>query len=46
VLGLFRGTGVRPKCSEALAIVGCPLPMEMFEHQQQVGGDPTGWRHA
>jgi hypothetical protein len=26
--------------------VGCPLPMEMFEHRQQVGGDPHGWRNA
>ena len=26
---------------------GCQLPMEMFEHRQQVGGDATsGWRHA
>ena len=46
VLGTFRATGVRPKCSEALATVGCALPMEMFEHRQQIGGDPSGWRHA
>jgi pilus assembly protein CpaF len=46
VLGMFRATGVRPKCSEALTIVGCPLPMEMFEHRQQIGGDPSGWRVA
>jgi pilus assembly protein CpaF len=45
VLGAFRATGVRPKCSEALATVGCPLPMDMFEHRQQIGGDPSGWRH-
>ena len=44
VVGMFRATGVRPKCSEALATVGCQLPMEMFEHHQQVGGDPSGWR--
>jgi len=46
VIGHFKATGVRPKCSEALATVGCQLPMEMFEHRQQIGGDPTGWRNA
>jgi pilus assembly protein CpaF len=46
VLGTFRATGVRPKCSEALATVGCQLPMDMFEHRQHVGGDPSGWRVA
>jgi pilus assembly protein CpaF len=46
VTGFFRASGVRPKCSEALAIVGCNLPMEMFEHRQQVGGDASGWRTA
>jgi pilus assembly protein CpaF len=46
VLGMFRATGVRPKCSDALATVGCPLPMEMFEHRQRVGGEPNGWRRA
>jgi pilus assembly protein CpaF len=46
VIGHFRATGVRPKCSEALATTGCQLPMEMFEHRQQIGGDPTGWRNA
>jgi len=46
VRGVFRATGVRPKCSEALATVGCQLPMEMFEHRQQVGGDALGWRNA
>jgi len=44
VIGMFRATGVRPKCSESLATVGCPLPMDMFEHRQQVGGEPLGWR--
>ena len=44
VVGMFRATGVRPKCSEALATTGCQLPMDMFEHRQQVGGDPSGWR--
>jgi pilus assembly protein CpaF len=46
VLGMFRATGVRPKCSEALATVGCQLPMDMFEHRQQVGGEPASWRNA
>jgi pilus assembly protein CpaF len=46
VIGQFRATGVRPKCAEALATVGCPLPMDMFEHRQQIGGDPSGWRVA
>jgi pilus assembly protein CpaF len=46
VIGMFRACGVRPKCSEALKTVGCPLPMEMFEHSQHVGGDPSGWRNA
>jgi pilus assembly protein CpaF len=34
--GRFRATGIRPKCSEQLAAAGYPLPMEMFEHMQQV----------
>jgi pilus assembly protein CpaF len=46
VIGHFRATGVRPKCSEALATVGCHLPMDMFEHRQHVGGDAIGWRTA
>jgi pilus assembly protein CpaF len=46
VIGMFRATGVRPKCSEALATVGCVLPMDMFEHRQQIGGEPSGWRVA
>jgi pilus assembly protein CpaF len=46
VVGVFRGTGVRPKCSEALATAGCQLPMDMFEHRQPVGGDASGWSHA
>jgi pilus assembly protein CpaF len=31
VLGRFRATGVRPKCSERLKASGVHLPMEMFE---------------
>ena len=37
VTGRFRATGIRPKCSERLAAVGHPLPMDMFEHVQMVG---------
>ena len=36
VIGRFRATGVRPKCSEKLAIMGIKLPIDMFEHVQQV----------
>ena len=42
--GMFRATGIRPQCAEALAIAGHTLPMEMFEHRQQVGGDAYRWR--
>ncbi len=36
VIGRFRATGVRPKCAEKLAIMGIKLPIDMFEHVQQV----------
>jgi len=36
VVGRFRATGVRPKCAEKLATMGIRLPIEMFEHVQQV----------
>jgi pilus assembly protein CpaF len=36
VLGRFRATGIRPKCSERLASSGRPLAAGMFEHVQQV----------
>jgi pilus assembly protein CpaF len=36
VLGRFRATGIRPKCSDRLAISGRPLAAGMFEHVQQV----------
>jgi pilus assembly protein CpaF len=32
VLGRFRATGIRPKCSERIAASGIQLPSEMFEH--------------
>jgi pilus assembly protein CpaF len=38
VIGAFRATGIRPKCSDQLATAGFPLPMTMFEHTYQVGG--------
>jgi pilus assembly protein CpaF len=38
VIGSFRATGIRPKCSDQLATVGFPLPMDMFDHVHHVGG--------
>ena len=37
VRGRFRATGIRPKCAERLATSGVHLPMDMFEHVQNVG---------
>jgi pilus assembly protein CpaF len=37
VVGMFKASGVRPKCAEQLATVGHALPMDMFEHRQAVG---------
>jgi pilus assembly protein CpaF len=36
VLGRFRATGIRPKCSTQLAAAGVHLPADMFEHTQMV----------
>ena len=36
VIGRFRATGIRPKCSERLAAGGTPLPADMFEHVKAV----------
>jgi len=36
VVGRFRATGIRPKCSERLATAGVQLPMDMFSHVQPV----------
>jgi len=36
VLGRFRATGVRPKCSERLRAGGILLPAEMFEGTTEV----------
>ena len=38
MMGLFKASGIRPKCAEQLATAGYPLPMDMFEHQHRVGG--------
>ena len=40
MMGLFKASGIRPKCSEQLSTAGYPLPMDMFEHQHRVGGMP------
>ena len=36
VLGRFKATGIRPKCSEKLAASGFNLPIEMFEQIEYV----------
>jgi len=36
VIGRFRATGVRPKCSERLAAAGVRLGADMFEHVKAV----------
>ncbi|NOT27192.1 MAG: CpaF family protein [Acidobacteria bacterium] len=47
MMGLFKASGIRPKCAEQLATAGYPLPMDMFEHQHRVGGhlrqETVGW---
>jgi pilus assembly protein CpaF len=42
MMGLFKASGIRPKCAEQLSTAGYPLPMDMFEHQYRVGGMPQG----
>jgi pilus assembly protein CpaF len=42
VIGAFRATGIRPKCSDQLATAGFPLPMDMFDHVHNVGGHKSG----
>jgi pilus assembly protein CpaF len=34
--GMFRATGIRPKCAQQLASAGFPMPPELFEHRQVV----------
>jgi len=36
VIGRFRATGIRPKASDRLAAAGIHLPMELFEHVQEI----------
>jgi len=36
VLGRFRATGIRPKCSDRIAAAGMPLRADMFEHVKVV----------
>jgi pilus assembly protein CpaF len=36
VVGRFRATGIRPKCSDRVASCGIQLPMDMFEHMKAV----------
>jgi pilus assembly protein CpaF len=36
-MGVFKATGIRPKCSDQLGTAGYPLPMDMFEHEYRVG---------
>jgi pilus assembly protein CpaF len=36
VQGRFRATGIRPKCSDRLAVAGMKLGADMFEHTKQV----------
>ena len=36
VIGRFRSTGIRPKCSDRIAASGINMPAEIFEHLQKV----------
>jgi pilus assembly protein CpaF len=36
VLGRFRATGIRPKCTERLAAAGVLLPIDLFDHVKAV----------
>jgi len=42
MMGVFKASGIRPKCAEQLGTAGFPLPMDMFEHQHRVGGTSPG----
>jgi len=37
MMGVFKASGIRPKCADQLATAGYPLPMDMFEHEHRVG---------
>jgi pilus assembly protein CpaF len=36
VKGVFRATGIRPKCADRIQASGRALPAEMFEHVKAV----------
>jgi pilus assembly protein CpaF len=36
VVGRFRATGIRPKCTDRIAASGITLPIDMFEHVKAV----------
>jgi pilus assembly protein CpaF len=36
VMGRFRATGIRPKCTDRIAASGITLPIDMFEHVKAV----------
>jgi pilus assembly protein CpaF len=42
MMGVFKASGIRPKCAEQLATAGYPLPMDMFEHEHRVGMPQDG----
>ncbi len=44
VVGRFRATGIRPKCSERLKTGGIDFPMDLFEHVHPVGEPAEAWR--
>ena len=43
VLGRFRATGIRPKCSERLEAAGLPLAAHLFDHAQAVSSQEPRW---
>ena len=44
VIGLFRATGIRPKCADRIASTGRTLPMDMFSHTHAVNEPQAGRR--
>jgi pilus assembly protein CpaF len=36
VTGVFRATGIRPRCAQALATAGFPMRPELFEHRLEI----------
>jgi pilus assembly protein CpaF len=41
VMGMFKATGIRPKCADVLALAGHPMPMDLFEHSHPVNMPPN-----